>query len=307
MATASVRAATVAPVAIRNILFATDFSPASNAALPFALALARREGASVFVTHVVASEPNLGVPMDPLPREQNAAHLHAQRELEKLRRSDVLQGVACETILRHGTLCETLGEIVGSRAIDLIVVGTHGRSGVRKLVLGSSAESIFRAAPCPVLTVGPHVSPERLRDGKFQHVLFATDFLSGSLHAWPYAVWLAEKDRARLTLLHALELPPPLTEPNAGPAFTFEEIAAQSRHRLVHLMAATGLNCEVDTMVRGGHPARVVLDVATERKSSIIVMGVHRSRSRLVPHVPWSTADAVACHADCPVLTVRGD
>ncbi len=303
MATAPVRSLT-APVVIRNILFATDFSPAANAALPFALAIARRERATLFLTHVLSPEPRLEIPLDPLPAEQDIARLRAQRQMEKLQRSGVLKDVAYEPILRTGELWDTLAELVARRSIDLIVAGTHGRGGVGKVILGSAAEKIFRAAACPVLTVGPHVVPDMLRDGKFHSVLFATEFLSGSLHAWPYAVWLAERDCARLALVHAVHLPASLPDPAASAPFHYEEIAGKARRRLQELLAATGANCEPEIVVRAGSTAEVVLETAEERHSGIIVMGVHHARSGAVSHLPWTVAEAVIRHAPCPVLTV---
>jgi nucleotide-binding universal stress UspA family protein len=303
MVTALLRA-TLAPVVIRNVLFATDFSDAAAAALPFALAIARRERATLLLTHVLAPEPKLEIPMDPLPAEQDLARLRAQRKMEKLQRSGILRDVNYEPVMRIGNVCDTLAELVAARSVDLIVVGTHGRGGVRKLVLGSCAEKIARAALCPVLSVGPQVAPGLLREGRFQHVLFATEFLSGSLHAWPYAVWLAERDCARLTLVHAVHMPPSLPDPAASAPFHYEEAAAQARRRLQGLLAATGANCEPEILVRAGGSADVVLDAAAERHSSIIVMGVHPSHSGALTHLPWAVADSIIARAPCPVLSV---
>ena len=98
--------------------------------------------------------------------------------------------------------------MVGRHAIDLIVLGSHGKHGLKKLVLGSAAEQIFRHADCPVLTVGPKVVAPGPGEVAFKHILFATDFSAGSLRALPYALSLAEENQARLALLHVTPLVP---------------------------------------------------------------------------------------------------
>ena len=120
--------------------------------------------------------------------------------------------------VRHGQVWKNLAGIIDENKIDLIVVGTHGRSGLGKLLLGSVAEDILRHASCPVLTVGPKVSgraklpalPARGRDLapvelELQQIVFATDFAQYSLYAAQEAVALAEEFRSRLTLLHVIE------------------------------------------------------------------------------------------------------
>src|SRR5207244_7706673 len=83
---------------------------------------------------------------------------------------------------------------------------TRGRHGLKKLVLGSGAEQIFRQADCPVLTVGPNVEVPAGDAAAFRHIVFATDFSAGSLHALPYALSLAEENEATLTFLHVMAM-----------------------------------------------------------------------------------------------------
>ena len=175
-----------APAAIRNILFATDFSPCSNVALTFASAIARRHQAALFLVHVLPPEPRYELPLEHQPDELNACKLEAARQFDALLQSSALADLVHEPILRCGALWETIQSVIADRAIDLIVVGTHGREGIRKLLLGSTAEVIFRNAACPVLTVGPHVSSELLATG-MGRILFATDFSAASMSALPYA------------------------------------------------------------------------------------------------------------------------
>jgi nucleotide-binding universal stress UspA family protein len=102
----------------------------------------------------------------------------------------------------------------------MLVLGTHGRSGVGKLLIGSVAEEVFRRAACPVLSIGPKVSQQPAGEIQFHNILFATDFSENSLAALPYAISLAEEDQAQLTLLYVIG------QPAAG-IVDLEEVKAQ--------------------------------------------------------------------------------
>src|SRR5271157_5610792 len=133
--------------------------------------------------------------------------------------SESLKDVEHKELIEQGEIPEVISKLVRKHGIDLIVVGTGGRKGLGKLLLGSVAEEIFRHAACPVLTMGPHATGWEI-DGNLRHILLATDFGAESVHGLPYAISLAEENRARLTLLHVapepgLVLPEP--EPGAMP------------------------------------------------------------------------------------------
>src|SRR5207248_11055703 len=103
---------------------------------------------------------------------------------------------------------EVLERLIERHEIDLFVLGTHGRQGLSKLVMGSAAEEIFRRARCPVLTVGPKAARDPGNFENWKTILFATDFSAGSLKALPYALSLAEENEAKLILLHLVPLDP---------------------------------------------------------------------------------------------------
>ncbi len=291
-------------VTIKNILFATDFSPYSDNALPFAAAMARRFGATVFLTHIISPHATPYVPLDSLPAEHDVVRRRAQVELEKLSRSPALQDVKNEALLRQGELWETFRAIVREGHMDLIVAGTHGREGVPKLVLGSVAEEIFRLADCPVLTVGPHVDPEMLPDRKLERIVFATDFSEGSLHALPYAIEMAAEDKAQLTLLNAIHLDSSAAE--TGAPTDEQRLVPMAEQRLRALLPRdTPLPAPPEVMARIGHPKNVILQAAKDCKAHLIIMGVHGAAAA-ASHNPWTVAHHVVCHAHCPVLTVRG-
>jgi len=290
------------PAAIRNILFATDFSSSSEAALPVAIALAKHFGAALFVTHVLPTEPRYELPIEPEPAALNPRKQEAQKHFDELLASGALNDVVHEPILRSGDLWQTMLDVIATRAIDLIVCGTHGRQGIRKVVMGSVAETIFRLASCPVVTVGPHA---KLPADGIHQVLFATEFSPASLSALPYAYSLAERENARLTLVHVVEPAPPAIDAVVLPMVD-TDIAAEALKELQQIVEAyPPLPTSPEVLVVNG-PVKIILDVAVERNTSIIVLGVRR-KSSIASHYPWSIADAIVSSATCPVLTVRGE
>ncbi|HUG37476.1 MAG TPA: universal stress protein [Candidatus Limnocylindrales bacterium] len=122
---------------IRNVLFATDYSTASWPAGRVASDLARTAGARLHVVHVVPPKLAPGITMDSL---HDAVSLFGA-------------GIDCETALLTGWPAAAIVDYARDKAIDLIVIGTHGRTGVSRALLGSVAEHVVRTAPCPVLTV----------------------------------------------------------------------------------------------------------------------------------------------------------
>ena len=178
---------------LENILVATDFSPASQLATRFAIEIARRHNAKLLMTHVAASQSEKPL-MDAWRAGQSEImdHFIAGR----------LTGIPHELLVKPGEVWEVLSELIAERSIDLVVVGTRGRTGVWKLIMGSVAERIFRQAPCPVLIVGPS-SSQNPEDGA-PRILVPTGFAHQSLYAVRYAVWLAEQLRSSLAVLHVV-------------------------------------------------------------------------------------------------------
>ena len=192
-------------VAFKNILFATDFSDVSQRALLHALAMAKRYDSKLTVVHVAPPEAQTPIPMEPVPLEMDWQKKKAAESLARLEDFEPLHMYPHETVLRQGNPWLEMSSIIADKGIDLIVLGTHGRGMIGTLLLGSVAEQVLRHATCPVLTVGPDVAPSLVDHEQMSHILFATDFSEGSLHALPYALSLAEENDAELTLLHVLE------------------------------------------------------------------------------------------------------
>ncbi len=289
-------------LALKNILFATDFSACADAALPYAAALARHFGSKIWLAHVLQEEPRLGIPLDSLPDVYDDAHNRAEREMSRVMRSDLLKGIPTESVMRRGAAAEVLDRVMESQKADLLVIGTHGRTGLRMLVLGSVAEAVLRRARIPVLIVGPAAAARPPEGGEIKKIVYATDFGGDSLAALPFALSLAQEDQAHLTLLHAVE------RSTADYAGDIERVAVYLRDNLKGLLPPDAdLWCEPELVVEIGAPAEAIVHVACYQHADLIVMGAKPAGSpaAVATHSPWHTVHSVIAHAPCPVLTVR--
>lgn len=305
----------VKEISFKRILFATDFTDASNRALNHAVAFAKRYDAELLVVHAVAPEPREPVPLDPLPRELDAEWMEADQEMARLAKSAAFDGVAHKEIVRRGDVVDVIADVIRKQKCDLLLTGTHGRRGLAKIALGSIAEQILHMTECPVLTVGPGV-PAIPKDGiKISKILFATDFGPASQKAFPYALAFANSFHAKLVLLHMIE-PMPASEVTPAaygpPAYAAEEFSKweekrirESQKRLqalaenVDLPFAPVLQVGTDLVPEG------ILEAAKSAESDLIVMGVnHTDSPKLASHFPWVLTSEVIRKAKCPVLTV---
>jgi len=288
-----------APVTIRNVLYLTDFSPSSEAALPFAIAVARKYAASVEVLHVLTP-----VIPESCSDAIKADEALAEAEIERVRPRIV--GVRCKTTLaRNMGLWEAIERAIMEHHIDLIVAGTHGRTGVPKLLLVSVAEEVFRRSPVPVLTVGPHGRENTANCTRFNQVLFATDFSTESEAAAAYAVSLAQENSAHLIVLNVMRKSGPR---NPAEVKAFEASVAWTTERLYQSVPSDAALCNpAEIVVEYGEPADRIVEVARERGSDVIVLGVRNATGHLgaATHLERATAHKVVIHSPCPVLTVR--
>jgi nucleotide-binding universal stress UspA family protein len=288
----------------KHVLFLTDFSEPSCDALPFATAIARGYGSRVHALHVLV--PPGYTYMTP---EMAGALLDDQEDTAKTEMERVeaqLTGLPRETVIERGTnLWDVVSRLVKDRDIDLIALGTHGRTGLKKALLGSSAEEVFRRSRVPVLLSGPAARVGAHNGGRCSRVLFATDFNAISSVAAPYAVSLAQENQAQLILLHVLPLP------KAGKAMKTGDLSvAEATHRLEDLVPLEAeLWCRPRTLVEHGHPAARILAAARDSGADLIVLGVRsiNAMASLATRMRKDAAYEVVAHAPCPVLTVRGE
>jgi nucleotide-binding universal stress UspA family protein len=292
-----------ARVTLSNILYLTDFSEPSEAALQFAAAVAREYGAKIYAYHALVPAAYLYTTPELVPvsieaqeeaAEQNMKHADAQ-----------LTGLPHEMVVERATgIWPSVEHAIQDYHADLIVLGTHGRTGAEKLLLGSVAEEVFRRSRVPVLTIGPGVLRSVHGGARFRKVLYATDFSKESLAAAPYAISMAEENQARLILLYVMT--PSVTPASEREA---EDILSNATFQLHEIVPASAeLWCTAEAIVRKGDPAEKILETAQEKGADLIVLGVRDTTGRLgaATHLGRATAHRVVAHARCPVLTVRG-
>jgi len=285
-------------ITVKNILFATDFSAAADAAAPIAIQIARRYGAKVYGVHVnrfddyTAAAPNAWAAM------AEAAERENKEDAGRLNKQ--LQDIEHEVVVGEGKIWEVMSDLIEQKEIDLVVVGTRGRTGLGKAILGSVAEQILRQSPCPVLTVGPHVNLWSDEYAKMREILYSTDLATDTPIAAPYAISLAQENQAHLVLLHVIE------DPKAGDLVDSPEVVDFKERKLQQLVSQqAGLWCDPTYIVEQGPAAEKILDVAKRRHTDLIVLGARPAKG-LATHLNIGTVHRVVSQATCPVLTVRG-
>jgi len=288
-------------ISLKNILYATDFSPSAEAALPYAIGLATRYGATVHGLHVRFPSTYPIVGPEAMPQIIEATEQQEKLESEQLH--EMLAAVPHEVTVCEGDVWPLISGIVEKRKIDLIVLGTRGRAGVSRFLLGSVAEEIFRKASCAVLTVGPHVAGDIERRLEMKEILYATDFSPESLAALPYAISLAQEHQARLTLLHVVG------ESKVGDLVHAEQYADSIVRHLRSLIPPEAEPwCEPKYMMQHGPEADKIMEAADAIGADLIVLGVRGAEGAMAAatHLSRPIAHRVVTRARCPVLTVRG-
>jgi nucleotide-binding universal stress UspA family protein len=226
-------------------------------------------------------------------------------------------GVPIEIAIGQGTsAANQILQQANAMHADLLTIGTHGRSGFDRFVLGSVAEKVLRRADCPVLTVPAH-APETVPVAPvvFKRILCPIDFSDSSMHALNFAMSLAEEADASLTVLHVMVYDLDIEAPEM-----YETVLADrrlsvtdyrrrceeySRERLRAAVPETvGAYCTVEVLLATGKPYREILRVAAEQQADLIVMGV-QGRGAADLMVFGSTTQHVVRQATCPVLTMR--
>lgn len=284
-----------ATLKLKSILFATDFSPASLAALPYAGAIAGAFGSTLYLCHIEPSAPLSGALADPHLYE--AAGKDAAEHLAALRVRAEVRDLHPEPalILAEGNFKDELLKIVYKSKIDLVVAGTRGRTGLRKMLLGSTTEEICRAVTAPILTVGPGIELGAAAK-PFQHILFPTNLSELSHKTLPYIALVAKKFSSQITVLHVL----PQSEAHAKQG---EKPLGETTREAMSRDFAELAAFNPEFLVEFGNTAETVLRVAREKRAGLIAMGI---RNAFRPGVLRErTAYRIIAGAQCPVLTVR--
>lgn len=285
-------------VQLKRILYTTDLSEASRATLPFVSTIARRYGSQVFAAHIWAPLPYPMAPASMHSMLEEREKKDAQRALEEVLQAKELAGIQVKSIVACGEPVPELKKIVRENQIQLAIVSTHGRRGFRHLLMGSVAEELFRTLPCPVLTIGPNISPRFTTQREIRHILFPTDLSLDSKAVFPYLAMLAADNGSKITVLHTLP-----TENHRHPSELDEAaILKEELHRMV--CSQTDPRCPVNIIVEAGNPAERILAHSQAGRADLIGIGVHKV-SEFSTHFRNTIPYKVILQAECPVLTAH--
>lgn len=279
-------------ISFKNILFLTDFSEASETALAYAKGIARHFGAQVYPAHacdpIVLTEASADEVLTAI--EENA-----RQQLTLLARKNALTGTP---LFVRGSVEDAVPRWIDEHGIDLIVMGTHGRRGLKHFLLGSVAETIFRSATCPVLTVGPHVTVRPYQDFKAEKILVPTDLGRHAEFAMQYALSVAEENRAQISFMHVL----PLEEVFQHDCRPMVDAAFKKLQKLIPDDAKQW--CEPELKIEVGDPVKELLGYAETERPDLIVLGLPADK-KFNGHFRTGVTYNIVASAPCPVLTVR--
>lgn len=296
---------------LARILVPTDFSGNSAQALRYAVPLARQVGGKITLLHVLdwpVSPATLGAAMT----DEATITGTVKQALDKLAKTSVPAELLDKTLVRVGRAHRDIVEAARGLRMDLIVVSTHGRTGLKRVLLGSTAERVVRHASCPVLTVRrvagaklPGVKSASLAP-RIKRLLVPVDFSGRTRAAVQFASGLAQTMHARLALLHVVA---PLPTRYARYRAEFErysdETNRNARKGLSALAATVPAGIKVEVMLQQDIPHRGIVAAAKRWRSDLIVLPT-RGLTGVKYVVLGSTAEAVVRHAPCPVLTLGG-
>jgi nucleotide-binding universal stress UspA family protein len=284
-------------IQLDTIIFATDFSPASQNAGLYASAISVRFGTSLVVAHAFTLT-------------QAALEVEAEKPLASQQRRNLDHDLALtaevldagrgttETVLLEGDPCRAIPALAQSRGPALIVLGTHGRGSIDRYVLGSTAEGILRHSSGSTLTIGPNVNILHAGALNIRRILYATDCSPEAAHAAPVAVALAEAFSSDLDVLNVVQ--------------SSDTEHPEQLHRLQqHFSSAVeailphkaGQVCQPHTFIRTGKPHTDILKHTEEREIDLLILGLHRN-THLGMQNRTSGAFPIIVKAKCPVVTV---
>ncbi len=284
-------------IELKNILFLTDFSSASENASRYAFTLTRAYGSRLIALYVRPAVINPMSPPSSWRGLEEAARIEDDQHRNQLQR--LFSGLNSKVVIVEGDFWSTVSTMVRDEQIDLIIMGTRGRSAVARLVLGSTAEETFRNASCPVLTVGVKAQTDAACG--FTRILFATDLTSEGNAAVRYAVSLSQEFQSYLTLMHVVGETQPDDQVQA------QDVVAADEDLLKKLLPSESESWFVpDFLIERGNVAERILSIANRRKAELIVLGVRKATGihGAATHLPIAVVHEVVSKASCPVLTV---
>lgn len=277
-------------ITFREILVPFDFSDSSDRALEYAKAIARQHQSRLILVHV--SEGHIPVSPGTEWIEEDAVRIAEQVDLAGMALRE--RGFEAESLNRFGTLTEQVRDIVESRQIDLILVGTHAGQGIDRAIFGSNAEKLARSMDCPVMLIGPKCA-QPPQTWKPLRILAATRLYPQRAKVAIYAVRLARVSYAPWKLMHVAHAGQP-----------FEREAWEAYLQEVSQIAPDIVISEKDRKVVSSrrHASREILDTARDCHADLIVMGASHD-SLGFTHFRRGALGEVLAEATCPVIAVR--
>jgi len=280
-------------VSFKNILFLADFSSASTRALSYALAFARHFHSHLYPAHVLDGQ----VPTAGAAGAEPAIHDVEERTRRQLMRQVEYNGLDFRPLLSRCAVEVAVPHWIAEYGIDLIIMGTHGKRGIQKFLLGSTSDWVVQNALCPVLTVGPHLNLPRQFNLAINKILFPVELGAGSAELpLSYALSLAEEQWARLVLLNVLpEQSRDYHDRTRVLRFTLDQL-----QRLLPPDASQ--RCRPEFAVDEGSTAERILAHATSEDPDLIVLALRQGRH--TAGLDTGTEYHIISAAPCPVLTV---
>jgi nucleotide-binding universal stress UspA family protein len=296
----------------KQVLCPIDLSETSVRSLTYAAAFTRWYHGRLTILHIAPTFDPMQVHNGTLDAPVRIVYPMSREEVQGAMRQ-VLHEAAPETS-DADVVAEAADDVAGAvvdqavaRSADLLVMGTHGRSGFDRLLLGSVTEEVLHKAPCPVLTVPPHAPAKAPPHVAFKQILCAVDFSAASLQALGFALDLARQANGCVTVMHVIEWLAE-HEPRTMAHFNVPEfrrsLKDEAHEHLRKVVAEARASCEVEDIVGTGRAHREILETAKARNSDLIIMGA-QGRGGLGLALFGSTTQQVVRGAECPVLTVR--
>lgn len=279
---------------IKEILAATDFSERATLAAKVAARLAKQLRCGLLVLYAVAPQAYIA-DGELLPVMEEAEVECAREQLHAYAaKIPQLRTTKHEEIVLRQLAVDAVSEIVETRRVDLVVVGSSGRSGLGKLVLGSVAEATVRRVHCPVLVVGPNCANHH---GSLKTMVFATDIPVSSLRAAQYAMSIAGESGSALVVMHVLS-----SDIGERDIPSEKQSARETLRQLVPDDVEFKAHVNFEIMV--GDRAEEIVRLAKDKKAGLIIMGVQKN-GVLADHAQWATLSKVVRSAHCPILAVQ--
>jgi nucleotide-binding universal stress UspA family protein/enoyl-CoA hydratase/carnithine racemase len=287
---------------------ATDFSDFSNLSLTYGMALAGEFEAKLFVCHIVdiSSAAMYGEAIVDITQQQQRMEQYAREQLEQLAAGYPIQW---EPLVVTGHPAEEIRRMAKQKAVDLVVCATHGRAGLKRLILGSVAERLMRILPCPILIIRVLKPDLNLKKGlSLKRILVGCDFSPDSSLAFMHGLSLAQEFQSELHLANVAELPGNRESVKKGRSTgdsNDQDLRQQLNQKLENMVSDESCNwCTLRTTVLTGQPQEALAAYAAKHDMDIIVLGV-RGHGLVDKFFVGSTTDQVVRRASCPVLAVR--